>query len=303
MEEQQVRTAGALDQELYPMKLWKLSKREGVWNPDNIDLTEDARQWNQLDDRERDLLLRITAQFYAGEDSVASQLLPLLRVVAAEKRMEEELFLTAYLWEEAKHVDAFGRFLSEVAGVTNGWDRYFTPAYRQLFFRELPRTMHRLENNHSPVVQAKAATTYQLIIEGTLAEAGYEAYHTILKKHRLLPGMLQIVEAIRRDEARHIDYGTYLLARLVAQHKTAVWDAIETRVERLLPLVKDHIDESLAPYGDQVPFALKAEELLEPGLARLRKRMRRIGKARSTSLEEAIYEQPVVSGAHGTVPA
>ena len=57
--------------------------------------------------------------FQAGEESVTLDLLPLILAIANEGRLEEEMFLTSFLWEEAKHTDFFSRFLAEVAGVTD----------------------------------------------------------------------------------------------------------------------------------------------------------------------------------------
>ena len=56
-------------------------------------------------------MLRLTSMFQAGEEAVVLDLLPLVAVVAAEGRLEEELYLTSFLWEEAKHVETFRRFL------------------------------------------------------------------------------------------------------------------------------------------------------------------------------------------------
>jgi ribonucleoside-diphosphate reductase beta chain len=33
-------------------------------------------------------------------------------VIAQEGRLEEEMFLTSFLWEEAKHVEFFSRFFA-----------------------------------------------------------------------------------------------------------------------------------------------------------------------------------------------
>ncbi len=90
------------------------------------------------------MLLQLTAQFQGGQESVAYDLLPLLHRMAEAGRIEDEMFLTVYLWEEAKHVEGFHHFLHEVAGTREDLDHYFTPAYRQLFFEELPTAMSRL---------------------------------------------------------------------------------------------------------------------------------------------------------------
>ena len=98
------------------MRLWHKAKRLGVWDPRDVDLARDAEDWLGLDEEQRDVILRLTALFQGGEESVTTDLLPLMMVVAQEGRLEEEMYLTSFLWEEAKHVEAFRRFLDEVAG-------------------------------------------------------------------------------------------------------------------------------------------------------------------------------------------
>lgn len=98
------------------MRLFEKAKRLGVWNPSDIRFDQDALDWSRLDDQQRDLILRLTANFVAGEEAVTLDILPLLMTVAREGRVEEELYLTTFLFEEAKHTDFFRRFLVIVTG-------------------------------------------------------------------------------------------------------------------------------------------------------------------------------------------
>lgn len=271
------------------MRLWQKAKRLGTWDPDSIDFTSDAADWKTLAPPEQDLLLRLTAQFQGGEESVTYDLLPLLQVMAEEGRIEEELFLTSYLWEEAKHAEGFGRFLRGVTGADGNLDHYFTEAYRQIFFDALPTAMNRLRSDSSPATLAEAAVTYQMIVEGVLAETGYEAYYTVLDAHDILPGMQKFVRHVQRDESRHVGYGVFLLARLVAEHGDPVWDAIDARMNQLLPLALQHIEQSLAPYGDDVPFGVSAEDFVGVGMKQFEKRFSRIEQARSQTLDDVYY--------------
>src|SRR4051812_49146441 len=112
----ELRSLRGLDRDSPPLRLYQKAKRLGIWDPAAIALDVDREQWQRLDDPERDLLLRVTSLFQAGEESVVRDLVPLLLVMADEGRLEDELFLTAFLWEEGKHTDFFRRFLDEVAG-------------------------------------------------------------------------------------------------------------------------------------------------------------------------------------------
>ena len=282
-------TKRGLDTDLFPMQLWQKAKKLGTWNPSDIDFTQDVEDWKGLEERERDLLWRLTAQFQAGEESVTYDLLPLLQVMAEEGRIEDEMFLTSYLWEEAKHVEGFSRYLEEVTGTHGGLEHYFTDAYREIFFETLPHEMARLRVDRSPEALAKAAVTYQMIVEGVLAETGYHAYYTMLERNDLMPGLRTLVAHIQRDESRHIAYGVFLLSRLVAEHGDALWAIIEAKMNDLILIALQNIGQSLLPYGDDIPFGITAEEFIDFGQAQFMKRYARIEKARRQTLDEVLY--------------
>lgn len=282
-------TRQGLDTDLYPMQLWQKAKKLGVWDPAAIDFSQDREDWQRLADEEQDLILRLTAQFQGGEESVTYDLLPLLQRMAEAGRIEDEMFLTAYLWEEAKHVEGFDLFLRGVTETEGPLEHYYTPSYRRLFFEEQPRAMNRLRVDASPEALANASVTYQMITEGVLAETGYHAYYSMLEQAGILPGMQQLIRSIQRDEARHVAYGVYLLARLVAEHGDPMWQRIEGRMNELVVVAIQHIGESLEVYGETLPFGLDPEMFVEFGLAQFQKRHARIEKARGQTLDEVCY--------------
>ena len=289
-----------LDGRLYPMQLFQKAKRLGVWDPRAFDLAHDREDWLGLNERERDLLLRLTTLFEAGEESVTYDLLPLLQVAAAEGRVEEELFLTTYLWEEAKHVEAFHRVLDEIAGAEDGLERYYTDAYRRIFLDVLPRAMDRLRADAAPEALAEAAVTYQMVVEGVLAETGYHAYYAMLERNDLMPGLRAMVQQVQQDESRHIAYGVFLLSRLVAEHGEPLWTVIDRRMNDLLPLAVQIIAESLEPYGDDIPFGLTADDFVDFGMAQFQKRYARIERARHQPLEVVLYGQAEAAAGRAT---
>ena len=276
-----------LDHGLPPMRLWHKAKRLGTWDPRDIDLTQDARDWQRLSAQERDVLLRLTALFQAGEESVTVDLLPLMLVIAREGRLEEEMYLTSFLWEEAKHVEAFRRVLDEVAGEHSDLTRYHGPSYQRLFGEELPTAMQRLAFDASPAAQAAASVTYNMVVEGVLAETGYHAYDQLLQRNGIMPGMQRVVAHLRRDEARHIAYGVYLLSRLLAEHGDPVWMAIEERFNTLLPVAMGVIPEVFAAYA-VMPFGLVMEDFTDFALTQFGNRVARLERARAQTLAEVV---------------
>lgn len=280
-------SARGLDKASPPMRLWQKAKKLGVWDPNDIDLRQDQRDWMRLAAPEQDILLRLTSQFQAGEEAVTMDLLPLVAIVASEGRLEEEIYLTSFLWEEAKHVEAFSRFFDEIVQSRVDTSHYHGPNYRQLFYQELPEALGRLRHDASPQAQATASVTYNLIVEGVMAETGYHAYYEVLRNNGLMPGMQQIVDHLKRDESRHLAYGVFLLSRLVAEHGTAVWNVIEERMQQLMPLTLAIVEELFAAY-EVVPFGLKSDDFLAYAATQFQNRLARIAKARDQTLEEVL---------------
>ncbi|MFK7982220.1 MAG: ribonucleotide-diphosphate reductase subunit beta, partial [Saprospiraceae bacterium] len=93
--------AKGLDFDSFPMKLWAKAKKYGIWDPAAIDFTQDKKDWDNLNHSEQLFIARVVTQFQAGEEAVTLDLLPLIMAVAKEGRIEEEMYLTSFLWEEA----------------------------------------------------------------------------------------------------------------------------------------------------------------------------------------------------------
>jgi ribonucleoside-diphosphate reductase beta chain len=266
----------------FPMRLWEKAKRLGTWNPADIDFSQDRADWVRLRDDERDLLLRLAALFQAGEEAVALDIVPLVDVIGQEGRLEEQLYLTSFVWEEAKHVELFRRFLDAVMPHREELAHYHTPSYHAIFTDALPAAMGRLRTDRSPIAQAEASATYNMIVEGVLAETGYHVYHRVLVDRGIMPGMQRASGLLKADESRHIAYGVYLLARLVAEHGDPVWRAITARMDALLEPAIAVIGEAFAAYPPEaIPFGLRQDDFIEFAMGQFRKRMARLERARA----------------------
>ncbi len=277
--------------DLPPMRLWEKAKRLGVWNPADIDFSTDREDWQRLSEREREALLRQGALFLAGEESVTLDLLPLILTLAREGRIEEEMYLTSFLWEEAKHVDAFRRFFDEVPREHGDLNRFHGPVYQQIFQRELPDAMNRLLTDPSPEAQVRASVTYNMVIEGVLAETGYYGYHKTLTDNGILPGLQQLIGYVKRDESRHLAFAVYFLSRLMAEHGDAAWNALEQHMNELLPVALGLVNETFDVYaeGEEIPFGVERDDFLTYATTQFQKRFDRISRSRGKSLDE-IYQ-------------
>jgi len=277
-------TTRGLNRDLPPMRLFEKAKKLGIWNPADIDLSADKTDWAGLKDQEKDLIWRLTAMFQAGEEAVTLDLLPLIGTIASEGRLEEEMFLTTFLFEEAKHTDFFRRFLDEVAGGPADLSRYHTDNYRTIFYQALPSALGALRDDPSPTAQIRASVTYNMLVEGVLAETGYHAFYRMLERNDLLPGLRQGIGLLKQDESRHIAYGVYLLSRLVAEHPDE-WETLETQMNTLLPAAIGIIGDAFAAY-EVVPFGLVEDDFVNYAMDQFSKRFARLEKARGATLIE-----------------
>ena len=277
-------TTTGLRRDTVPMRLFEKAKRLGIWNPSDIDFAQDRQDWQRLSALEQDVLLRLTVLFQAGEEAVTRDLLPLIMVIAQEGRLEEELFLTTFLFEEAKHTDFFRRFLDEVANVQGDLSHYHGASYHTLFYEALPAAMLALRADQSPAAQLRSAVTYNFIVEGVLAETGYHAYVTCLERNGLMPGQCHGVRLLKQDESRHIAYGLYLIARLLTA-EPALWSVAEATMNALLPLALGVIDEIFGAY-ETLPFGLTQEEFVGYAIDQFQKRLAWLERVRGGPLVE-----------------
>jgi ribonucleoside-diphosphate reductase beta chain len=270
------------------LKLFQKAKKHGVWNPQAIDLSKDKEDYAKLSELEQTVLQHLTALFVAGEESVTLDLLPLMLAVAREGRIEEEMYLTSFLWEEAKHTEFFSRVRSDVFKAQNDWHSFHSDAYKQLFYQALPEAMNALLTDTSAKAQAIASVTYNMVVEGVLAETGYHAYYSMLERNHLMPGLREGIGLLKLDESRHIAYGVFLLSRLVAEDNS-LWETVETRMGELLALALGVIADIFGRY-ETMPFGLEMDDFVNYAASQFSKRSERIERAKSQTLAEILGE-------------
>ena len=87
------------------------------WSVEDLDFTQDARDWETIDDEQKRGLLGVTVRFLAGEQNVTNELVPMLAAAQALRRFDWTVYLSTFLMEEAKHAQFFMRWHKEVVGV------------------------------------------------------------------------------------------------------------------------------------------------------------------------------------------
>ena len=72
---------------------------------------------------------------------------PFMAAMRAEGRLGDEMYLTQFAFEEAKHTQAFRLWLDAV-GITDDLHSYLDdiPTYRTIFYEELPDCLNALSD-------------------------------------------------------------------------------------------------------------------------------------------------------------
>lgn len=246
----------------FPLKLFRKGQAL-AWDPLAIDLARDREDWLKLNQPEREILLRTIVGFLIGERAVAHDLAPLQQALRKERgRMEEEMYLSEQTFEESVHVTFFQRWMDEVlpTELMSGRIPFPDASARGSILRdELPRAMQALLTDTSPRAQLHASVTYHIHVEGILAEFGYRFFYKALEGRNLLPGLVEGIRHIQRDEVRHIAFGIYFIQRLINEHPE-LEQAFIDEMEALRPASHASAMAFFDYYGGEMPFGLKAAD-------------------------------------------
>jgi ribonucleoside-diphosphate reductase beta chain len=227
-----------LDYESVPWKLWEKSKKL-FWDPADIDFSQDAIDWQEMTDEERTLVALSARGFMVGEEAVTLDIVPLLRCMSDQGRLEETMYLAMFTMEEAKHTEMFRRWFDAVGMNPASLDDLVRAQQAAvgdrrtgIFDGALTRVMRRLDTDQSPQAILDASIIYNHFVEGVLAIAGYQRWEEIFRRLGKLPGLQAGLKLTQRDERRHIAYGTYLGRRLLAENPE-LWEWFEQRWAKL----------------------------------------------------------------------
>ncbi len=274
----------------FPYRLYQKAKRQGTWNPADIDFTQDQKDWQTLNAEQREDILQLISQFQAGEEAVTLDLLPLIMAIAKEGRLEEEMFLTTFLFEEAKHTEFFRRVLNAI-GETGDLSHFHSDTYKQIFYEILPAAMERLVTDQSPEAIAEASVVYNMFVEGVLAETGYFSFYASLESAGIMPGLLEGIGNLKRDESRHIGYGTFLLQRLICEHPH-LYEVVVAKMGELAPLAI-RINQEGIDNKEISSFGGNPEEVMNFTMKQLSVRMEVLARAKGKKSKRFIESQIV----------
>jgi len=274
----QTATTGGIDYTSVPWRLWEKSKKL-FWDPADLDFTQDAVDWRDMPDEERQLVAMSARGFMVGEEAVTLDIIPLLRCMSDLGRLEDTMYLAMFTMEEAKHTDMFRRWFDAVGLDPSSLDDLVAKQQaargerRGIFEGPLTEVMRRLDTDRSPQAILDASIIYNQFIEGVLAVAGYQRWDETFRRVDKLPGLQAGLKLTQRDERRHIAYGTYLARRVLAENPE-LWEWFEQRWAKLTANL-------VVGYGAEADPAWQREA------AELTEHYQRLGKRRLEALAVA----------------
>ncbi len=228
---------------------------ERHWDPYGIDIKEDRQNLLEADLEEEvfDGMRRGIARFGAGEEAVTEDLAPFTVVL---EDIEDQMYVTTQIYEEAKHTELFDRYwrnvinpVEEDMGLKKSSpleERWFNDAYDELFERN-ERATHRLLEEDTPENRARAFSHYHLTIEGIAAQTGYYGMGRAYSEDEFpelphLPGLVEGLNHTRADEGRHVGFGMSKLKELI-QDEGVDPAVIDETVAELVPLVQEVVND------------------------------------------------------------
>jgi ribonucleoside-diphosphate reductase beta chain len=230
---------------LFPIQqhdIWKFYKQAeaSFWTAEEIDLSQDLSDWNNLNDGERHFITHVLA-FFAASDGIVNENLA-------------EHFISEVQYTEAKFFYGFQITIENIHSETYSLliDTYVKDP------KEKDKLLHAVDN--MDCVKKKADWALRWIGQGTFQERliAFAAVEGIffsgsfcsifwLKKRGLMPGLTFSNELISRDEGLHCDFACHLYTKHVV-HKLpeqTVIDIIRDAVEIEKEFVTDALPVNL----------------------------------------------------------
>lgn len=235
-------------------ELYDLWERQ-PWQVQELDFSKDREDWLAADEEDKEKFLFGFSVFFTGEQRVTAELAP---IAFAAPTMEQQVFLSTQMVDEARHHVFFDRFYREVIGLNDSSMRERLEAihselnegFIELFDVKLHEYVDDLRRNPENLdSMVRAVTTYHMVVEGTLALTGQHFITEYLEGAGILPGYIEGFKKVARDEHRHVAFGTCWL-RDMAEESDHYKEIVQQTLAELVPIAA----QVLVPKGVEDPY-------------------------------------------------
>jgi ribonucleoside-diphosphate reductase beta chain len=215
-----------------------------IWNPRDLDYSQDIQDWSTLASERRQALLGLTVRFFAGEQAVAENLVPMIDAAWALGRFDWLMYLSTFVMEECKHAEFFAVWHDRVAGILEPDE--LAPYFRERketvdpsgrfelkevvhegiprYARELTSAVQGGDREQIERAFLRFATLYNGHVEGVLTMPSYEIVVDTCMVWNVLPALKYGYHRILSDEGRHITFGTFAVREILAEHPD--WESL-----------------------------------------------------------------------------
>lgn len=219
--------------------VWTMYKKAvaSFWTAEEIDLTRDANDWNQLKQDERFFISHILA-FFAGSDGIVLENL-VLRFMKEFDAPEVRAFYSFQSAIESIHSETYSLLIDTYIKDTNEKEKLFhaIDTY-DCIGKKAHWAIKWIEDTESNVSKRLVAFA---AVEGIFFSGAFCAIFW-LKKRGLLPGLCFSNELISRDEGMHTDFAVVMYKDYVAPLEPSV---IESIITEAVEIEKEFITEAL----------------------------------------------------------
>ncbi len=226
---------------LFPIEhpdLWEWYKKQqaSIWTAEEIDLSQDLKDWENLSPDEQYFIKHVLA-FFAASDGIVNENLA-ENFVAEVQYTEAKFFYGFQIMMENIHSETYSLLIDTYIKDT---------AEKDYLFNAL---------EHMPCVRKKADWAMRWIENGTFAERliAFAAVEGLffsgsfcsifwLKKRGLMPGLTFSNELISRDEGMHCDFACHLYNEHI-EHKLGR-DTVRQIITEAVVMEKEFVTEAL----------------------------------------------------------
>src|ERR1700680_187516 len=261
------------------------------WKVQDIDFSEDRKQWEAMSQDEREMRLYALSAFFQGEACVTDTLAPYVLAMPDE---DMRIFLTTQLVDEARHTVFFERFFRDVMGVETGKieeslafaRQYVNDDLKFILIDSLTEVAERIRQEPRNLAHlVEGVTLYHIVVEATMALAGQRNMLEIYRTNNLFPAFRGGFTAVARDESRHVVFGVKFLRDMI-RRDNAHAHVVDAAIDKYAPIAI----RGISPHPDMVPriLSMGGDPWVSPRYAMdsLAKKLRVIGLRISAKLPE-----------------
>lgn len=226
---------------VYPLRyhdIWDLYKKQeaAFWAAEEIDFSQDSRDFSSLNENEQFFIKMILA-FFAASDTIVN--INLGERFVQEIQIREAIIAYNFqMMMENIHGEVYSLMIDNIIRNEKEKDKLFNALYEYPCIQKKIKWAEKWIKSDAPFAQRLIAFT---IVEGIFFSGSFCAIFWI-KERNVMPGLCQSNELISRDEGMHVDYACLLYSKIVNKiSENIVYDMFKEAYE----IEKEFICESL----------------------------------------------------------